>query len=371
MNILLIGNGFDLAHGLPTTYRDFLSFVDCFLVCIGKKTNKENNTKILKEVEEYLSNLLSDSTKEKVRNEYCEMLMDNLWIRHFNKVSIKNGWVDFESEISRVIQALDSARLSVDLQIKDNKRDRYHLDQWHCDALKYLLGDEKINHRSFYVDIDFFRLFPDRLYCDLNRLTRALELYLSDCVNTITSTGLKKDIEDNAVDHLISFNYTNTYERIYSPLDSSNCDYLHGKAKENSSIDECNLVLGIDEYLSGSARDLDNEYIRFKKFFQRIYKKTGCEYVKWIENIGTIPFVLRTNPPEHHLYIYGHSLDITDKDILSRLIRANNMKTTIFYYSKEAYANQIANLVKVLGEETLIKMVHGNNPDIIFIQQTD
>lgn len=26
MEILLIGNGFDLAHGLPTKYRDFLDF---------------------------------------------------------------------------------------------------------------------------------------------------------------------------------------------------------------------------------------------------------------------------------------------------------------------------------------------------------
>ncbi len=27
MNILLIGNGFDLAHDLPTKYTDFLDFV--------------------------------------------------------------------------------------------------------------------------------------------------------------------------------------------------------------------------------------------------------------------------------------------------------------------------------------------------------
>lgn len=26
MNILVIGNGFDLAHGLPTEYKDFLEF---------------------------------------------------------------------------------------------------------------------------------------------------------------------------------------------------------------------------------------------------------------------------------------------------------------------------------------------------------
>ena len=28
--ILLIGNGFDLAHGLPTKYTDFLGFVERF-----------------------------------------------------------------------------------------------------------------------------------------------------------------------------------------------------------------------------------------------------------------------------------------------------------------------------------------------------
>ncbi|MBQ8999135.1 MAG: hypothetical protein IJ086_10685 [Clostridium sp.] len=27
MNILVIGNGFDLAHGLPTKYYDFIEFI--------------------------------------------------------------------------------------------------------------------------------------------------------------------------------------------------------------------------------------------------------------------------------------------------------------------------------------------------------
>ena len=30
MNILVIGNGFDLAHGLETTYKDFLKFANFF-----------------------------------------------------------------------------------------------------------------------------------------------------------------------------------------------------------------------------------------------------------------------------------------------------------------------------------------------------
>ena len=32
MNILLIGNGFDLAHHLPTRYQDFLEFIKVSLL---------------------------------------------------------------------------------------------------------------------------------------------------------------------------------------------------------------------------------------------------------------------------------------------------------------------------------------------------
>lgn len=29
-NLLIIGNGFDLAQGLPTSYRDFMEFAEAF-----------------------------------------------------------------------------------------------------------------------------------------------------------------------------------------------------------------------------------------------------------------------------------------------------------------------------------------------------
>lgn len=37
MNILVIVNGFDLAHGLPTKYGDFLD------ICISSKWDQRNN----------------------------------------------------------------------------------------------------------------------------------------------------------------------------------------------------------------------------------------------------------------------------------------------------------------------------------------
>ncbi len=47
MNILVIGNGFDLAHGLLTKYEHFLQFVELFKEFYEKdKTNKLDLTKL-------------------------------------------------------------------------------------------------------------------------------------------------------------------------------------------------------------------------------------------------------------------------------------------------------------------------------------
>lgn len=46
------------------------------------------------------------------------------------------------------------------------------------------------------------------------------------------------------------------------------------------------------------------------------------------------------------------------------------MKTVIFYRNKEQLGQQIANLVKILKSDTVIKKVYGNNPTIIFQQQS-
>ena len=73
----------------------------------------------------------------------------------------------------------------------------------------------------------------------------------------------------------------------------------------------------------------------------------------------------------HHLYIFGHSLDITDKDILRDLILNKNVYTTIYYLNKDVMGQQIANLVKVLGQDELIERTGGNTKTIEFKLQAD
>lgn len=41
-------------------------------------------------------------------------------------------------------------------------------------------------------------------------------------------------------------------------------------------------------------------------------------------------------------------------------------QTTIFYYDKSDYAQKIANMVGLIGQDILIESVYGTNPRIIF-----
>ena len=127
------------------------------------------------------------------------------------------------------------------------------------------------------------------------------------------------------------------------------------------------MVLGIDEYLHEPAKTDDNEFIEFKKFYQRIYKRTGSKYLSWLGYLNAyIDKTRKANPPATSVYFYGHSLDITDGDIIAKLIRIENATTTIFYHSKKALGDQISNLVKILGEEELIERTGDYKPSILF-----
>lgn len=202
---------------------------------------------------------------------------------------------------------------------------------------------------------------------DLNRLIRCLEIYLSDYIKIEDCQPLKV-IQDLKIDGVISFNYTNTFEVLYERnLDKKpEYDYIHGKASLDSNVNECNMVLGIDEYLQGEQRDKDNEFIQFKKFFQRIYKGTGSRYIDWLKNFNMI-FEDINNRPDLNIYVYGHSLDFTDADIFKRLILAKHAKTYIFYHNQTALGSQIANLVKIIGEKKLIRFTDGSKRKIEFI----
>lgn len=383
MNILVIGNGFDLAHNLPTKYEHFLKFMYSFLKY--KTAEEEGKGLDLNDGEDpvyykYFINLnnrkYDDELAGKIIEELSELASNNIWIEYFtaiyeNRKQVgKDGWIDFESEISKVIQVLDDARQGIINQIKYG--DGVILLDYQRDVLVPVIPD--INEKV-YIELSDIEKYKNILIDNLNRLIRCLEIYLSNYISSIEVTKRLPDIMNLSIDKVLSFNYTDTFKRLYNKEGTHEIeyDYIHGKADINKTLETCNLVLGIDEYLPENAKDTDNEFIQFKKFYQRIYKRTGCKYLDWVrepEFIGQFE-EYEFSDSELNIFILGHSLDVTDKDILSSLINAQNAKTTIFYHDKKAFGKQIANLVKVIGQDNLISRVHGSNATIVFKEQQE
>ncbi|MBS4967405.1 MAG: bacteriophage abortive infection AbiH family protein [Lachnospiraceae bacterium] len=369
MNILIIGNGFDLAHDLPTKYENFLDFTNVYL---GKTCF---DSEYIDSFREYFERI--KQTAPSVYEEIGSLIKDNVWLEHFNAVyeerrkDGKIGWIDFESEISNIVQEFDAIRLEMLVNIKNDQEVTY-LKPYRLDKLEsFFIDGEEPEILEGIVEI------KKQMLKDLNRLTRCLEIYLSDYINNLPVSTKLPDIAGLKVDKVLSFNYTNTYERLYGKdYPHIEYDYIHGKADINHDINGCQLVLGIDEYLPEGEKDKNIEFIQFKKFYQRIYKKTGCKYLDWING-----YIARLNDTrrnkfntvieDFNIYVFGHSLDITDEDVLSKLILTKYAKTTIFHLNQKALGKQITNLVKVIGQDNLISMVHGKHARIVLQQQQD
>ena len=378
--ILLIGNGFDLAHGLPTSYKDFLDF--CKMVrelytypiidneynqkkLIDWNTDKTIKSKLL-ECYENRKNCFEDkiTTQCKELDELYDCIKENVWINYFleREKSIGENWIDFESEISNVVQAIETLKGYIErdedvLKIKDTKQQ----------TIIYFL---KIAKKSLQDVFNLKRIdgFIEDISIELDKLIRSLEIYICGFVNEIDIIKENDDIKTITPDYVLSFNYSNTYERIYGQSKEVTYDYIHGKADIENNVDTCNLVLGIDEYLEDDKND-KLEFIAFKKFYQRIYKSTDSTYMKWVEQIKKYPEV------NHNLFIFGHSLDKTDRDILKLLICNDNVTTKIYYYrknknDKKELGKLIKNLVRIMGQDELISRTMGEHKTIEFIPQT-
>ena len=412
MNILIIGNGFDLAHGLPTRYMDFLKFCSKIIDIFDEEKSKElyredwlNDWETSTEIKDMLRTIFKTKAKMKIKirkNKYIyeinfpkkyiwvkeiyKHIINNFWIEYFmgNEQYQRENWIDFESEIHKVIASLDSDmalgkkryKIEDGVEILSNS---FLKEKFLVNWKKDLYIEKNSNWGNETVTFAHIR---EQLQKDLERITRALELYLAEVVKKISIKECIPEIQTIKVDHVLSFNYTNTYEMIYDKDNSIIYDYIHGRAVSGNTLETNNMVMGIDEYLSSDRKDVDVDFICFKKFYQRIHKETGCIYKEWSDAImesakgieseiekqypRQVPYYKYDDERQHRLYIFGHSLDATDGDILRDLILHDNVYTTIFYRDKKQHGQQIANLVRVIGQEELIRRTGGITKTIEF-----
>ena len=126
------------------------------------------------------------------------------------------------------------------------------------------------------------------------------------------------------------------------------------------------MVLGIDEYWSEEERDHHTNFTIFKKFAQRIQKKTGIESYKWFDEINSD---YKNKNEVSEVFVFGHSLDVTDKDILYDYLESDATSVTIYCKDKETEGEYIANVIKIIGEKRLLEKVNHYPPKLRFVIQ--
>lgn len=352
MRILILGNGFDLAHNLPTQYTDFLEYI-----IEQRKVEKNENVTI------------------------CDLITENIWIDYFvrlYKINLLRGmnWIDFELEISHILQIFDEFDSNIYNKVaplSELNQDKkmvmfYNLYAKRCNCSDGIKGIPKQTYTELIETLKF----------DMERMIKAFEIYLIERVEGIDITYLSPDIQEIDANRVLSFNYTHIYEKLYSN-NKTKVHHIHGEVKKDF-VSENNMVLGVDEYWDRQEAHRHTNYNIFKKFTQRILKETGFEYRNWIESeskksyiqhIGTRNRSSWTDMGITDVYVFGHSLDVTDSDILIEFFMEECFNVHIFYKDKIKEAALIANVVKMIGEDEFIRQINSVPHKIEFIKQKD
>jgi hypothetical protein len=459
MNILIVGNGFDLSHYLPTKYDHFMDVmgaieekdtgglpknlveksIDEWFNLLEKTFQKRDgiaspphdmtfdelfyktrDSKFIEKTKEfYLTESVEICAKDVLRLQYRLGL--NCWYQYFkNHVAEIKTWIDFEQKIEEVLVAV--ARCIVDLESMDHpNKIRNYINMRVKDDLKIKIKDlETLKFFNFTTKNEGAMIpsnlnmnfchgknvkngfcsteFMTFLHTELERFIEIFNLYLEIIVGQLFQSGrIDIDAEWSYPDKIFSFNYTNTYQRLH---DSVDVEYLHGSCGEYQ-----NIVLGVSDLEDDSLKKI--KAYGFTKYQQKLFKDTDYlfldEFKKLIEDgkkqfdtdlklmsanalsdirtrfikrgLGSNATTLDLN-----FIIWGHSLDVSDKDYILDLFNLNddidrNVRVTVYYFDKTAKFSLLNNLLAILGKDKVEQWMKNKwlcfkpNPEIKFLVQ--
>lgn len=393
--IILIGNGFDLAYSLGTSYINFID--DYWLNIIEelkKKTigsNFENDEIIIKRYppENFILGKTFNSLEESLERFGYKVEFKNLFLEKITKKSSLNSWVDIENEYYILLKKsyqdhnskLNITKLNFDFnQIKKLLKD-------------YLI---KIEHRFFEEkdDREFFRTKDDisnKIYStfnyrdfseeSLNNRTKIefesledsitsvqshisnlhqLDEYRKRIIQQIDKKNPKQEIKELLLSNyssdffdlrpneilFLNFNYT-SIESIYSsgkriPFQSdtkqisTNTIHIHG------SLDDTEL----NSFIFGFGDEIDKDYESIEELNNNEYLE-NIKSIKYLESNSYKKLLEFINGEEYQIFIFGHSCGISDRTLLNTLFENDNCSSIkLFYHDKKDGTDNFSDIIR-------------------------
>lgn len=371
--IILIGNGFDLAHGLPTRYEDFINWYwekrvnsftgnltpiseDC-LCSIRMTSNNPNrcwnvfaftipryiNKPSGKEV---IDSIASDS-------ESFEFSLSPFFKNICTSIETK-GWVDIEKEYYDLLRYSIISPDNCHYTISEiNKQLHYiqellaqylssiKIDNITCNVeiRRHIYGnirknDISISQLQVYYDYVDYLIQQDNVYQQL-----LCRYGFEDSVSYFMTEDIKRlrkqfsdssEIEEIYLNGLIipenimllNFNYTEVADK-YGYLKDAPTNHIHGDLNNPDSI-----IFGYGDELDEDYKDFlkqsDNECLKNIKSIK--YLESG-NYRNLLQFIESAPY---------QVYIMGHSCGNSDRTLLNTLFEHKNcVSIKPYYYQKD------------------------------------
>lgn len=332
--LVLIGNGFDLAHGLRTRYEDFIywywkrrvlnlhnEFSDTSNDHLCKLTRLDgsawnlfvfnNNYKLNdsegKDIYDYLK-----ENKEDFKIDFTP------FFKRIHQSIETKGWVDIENEYYFLL----SNRV---LPINSSSEKDVQFLNLQLDKLRHLL--------SIYLNweqkkkVNVIDAIKERIYRQIEEREIAVSYK-----NTVDKSIIEQNAPSSVM--LLNFNYTNLPEQYI--VDSSNVvvNYIHGKLDKPES-----MIFGYgDEYNEDFKRLQslnENECLRHIKSIR--YLETD-NYRRMLEFIESGPF---------QVCIMGHSCGNSDRTLLNTLFEHKNcISIKPYFYKKQDGTDTYLELVQ-------------------------
>lgn len=392
--LLIIGNGFDLYHGMTTGYLDFKNFVlnwDSYSKLIINHLTDENSNDIVdiskccnfdgKVFKVIYNSGFSKGSYEYFNNKTLKKgnLYKNSFLNYFITNDYDNNlWSDIESEIEKILLVFENYFHNDIFKVKDTLHNFVNAENIHDIPMQYNIDSLDIKIINAFAPDNFRRLFNRRrrensgdfkiefldkqkienfksevykkLYNDFIEFKNLFYIYIIEIANKLLNSKINNVIllqlllKKASNVEILSFNYTfpNALGSYVKDYNESKIFHVHGSC-EGFFSKEAKIVFGVnDEEFN------DDASIPFQKYYQRFIYDTDndIEYKKYQSYIS-----------------FGFSFDFKDKTIINNVIQEllnhSYKSLVIFCKGHEGRIQIFNNLVKSFGKENIIKLTTG------------
>ena len=330
--IILIGNGFDLAHGLPTRYSDFIEWYwnqwgerllhainkceddglcyfqlkdGCGLPYIANAWGhyyQRVNPFVPWDVKDVLSIAKQDT-------DIFKFEIKGYFFSNICRSVETKGWVDIENEFYDRLSHTDSQAKSLNNDLDVIRR--YLIDY----LSKIQIGKTTFSINKEIHDLMTVPFVEHDISLDwLNKTKTKIRLAGADYKKLV-----------NTLDRILvlNFNYTDFADRYFSDIRNATIIHIHGSLSNPDSV-----IFGygdeLDEHYKEILNKNDNEYLRHIKSIRYL---ESPNYRNLLEFIESSPY---------QIYIMGHSCGNSDRTLLNTLFEHKNCASIKpFYHKKE------------------------------------